>query len=137
MILKVPCLPNHLIILCSSSLFPHRNGREFLLGGVEKTNSTQMQRISSPDLNICCMQEKKKKVVQISLHHPHSALGSEAPSHENRTGAETPPQSHAYEESIGFVWLLKPLRVFSLLKFRLCLCVSSSLSTWEPHFSRS
>lgn len=38
---------------------------------------------------------------------------------------ETPPQSHACVRSTGFVWLLKSLRVFSLLKLWLCLSVSS------------
>lgn len=64
---------------------------------------------------------RSQKVVQVSLHHPQSAFGSEAPSHENSTGMETPPQSHACEKSSGFVRLLKSPRVFSLLKSWLCL----------------
>lgn len=105
-------------------------------GRVEKTNSTQMQRISTPDLYICCMQKKtqptnQKKVVQMSLHHPQPAFGSEAPSHKNSTGVETPPQSHACVKSTGFVWLLKSPRVFSLSKFWLRVSVSSSLGAWS------
>lgn len=77
---------------------------------------------------------RRKLLFSISLHHPHSTTWLRDPTAWQQQQCGKPAYSKGCEKCFGFVCLLESIRVFSLLKFWLCLSFSSSLSTWESNF---